>query len=530
MRRAGPTRAATTTRTRASTRSTGSSVSGSTSARYSGCDAGVRHGAAAGGGDALGVGARRLRSRPRGVEPGAQRQRADALLGAEADVAGGQREPVGLAHRGHDLEAHRDVEVAHHPPEDGDLLGVLLAEVGDVGRDDVEQLADDGADAVEVPGAALGALEDGARPADADARGEAVGVDLLDRAGRTGRRRRALGRRRRRAPRCAGRRRGRVASSNWAGLTNSETTTSSQASRAARISASWPAWNAPIVGTSPTRAAGRAGGGHVGADLGDRPERPHAAPPRRASRVAAASASNSGSRSGARSATAARWRATVASSPRAIGPVSASLGAQPRPVLDRGAHQRREQRAVDARGGGEPLRRALERDEEVRGDRGRRVVGGAVVVGDRAWRACRAARPARAPRRAPAAWSRRRRRPRRRTPARRAARDGHQRVQRERLVAGERRRARSRPSSGRRAGRARRRPPRRRSRRPGTHSSTASAPSGRAPRPSGPSTWRPAARRAAARAVPRRPRRRSRGVEWSGSGPVLAWEIPAGSP
>ncbi len=50
------------------------------------------------------------------------------------------------------------------------------------------------------------------------------------------------------------------------------------------------------------------------------------APPRagrRRSRVAAASASNRSSRSGVRSATASRWRATVASSPRAIGPVSA---------------------------------------------------------------------------------------------------------------------------------------------------------------------------------------------------------------
>ena len=57
---------------------------------------------------------------------------------------------------------HGEVEVAHHAADHDDLLGVLLAEERDVGRDDVEQLADDGADAVEVPGAALGALQHGA--------------------------------------------------------------------------------------------------------------------------------------------------------------------------------------------------------------------------------------------------------------------------------------------------------------------------------------------------------------------------------
>ena len=62
--------------------------------------------------------------------------------------------PSGSRTVGHDLDAHREVQVGDHPPHDGDLLGVLRAEVGGVGRDDVEQLGHDGADAGEVPGAA----------------------------------------------------------------------------------------------------------------------------------------------------------------------------------------------------------------------------------------------------------------------------------------------------------------------------------------------------------------------------------------
>ena len=98
---------------------------------------------------------------------------------------------------------------------------------------------------------------------------------------------------------------------------------------------------------------------------------------RRARRTAA-------SRSGVRSATAARWRATVASSPRAIGPGErvARRRAAPssRPRRGRAARAARGRRPAVR---GEPLRRALERDEEVRRDRGGRVVGGAVLVGDR---------------------------------------------------------------------------------------------------------------------------------------------------
>ena len=139
--------------------------------------------------------------------------------------------------------------------------------------------------------------------------------------------------------------------------------------------------------------------------LGDGADRPHAAA---STRDAATRASNVSSRSGARSSIAARWRAIVASSPRATGPVSACSAPVRGPVLERGAGERDEQLAGDAGGGGEPLGRALERDEEVGGDRGGGVVGGAVLVGDldgrvmpqRAAPALRATSRARARRRA----------------------------------------------------------------------------------------------------------------------------------
>ena len=59
-----------------------------------------------------------------------------------------------------------------------------------------------------------------------------------------------------------------------------------------------------------------------------------------------------------------------------------ALGAERGPVLDRGAHERGEQRRGRRRRWRQALGGALERDEEVRGDRGGRVVGGAVLVGD----------------------------------------------------------------------------------------------------------------------------------------------------
>ncbi len=90
--------------------------------------------------------------------------------------------------------------------------------------------------------------------------------------------------------------------------------------------------------------------------------------------------------------------ATVSSSPRATGPVSARSGpsaAQFSTVLrTSGASRSRAGRAPGRRrrpslGGG------LQRDQEVRGDRGGGVVGGAAVVGDLERAACPGSGPAR---------------------------------------------------------------------------------------------------------------------------------------
>ena len=58
-----------------------------------------------------------------------------AGLGVEVGVARAHRQAVGLAHGRQHLDPHREVEVADHAPDHRRLLGVLLAEVGDVGAD-----------------------------------------------------------------------------------------------------------------------------------------------------------------------------------------------------------------------------------------------------------------------------------------------------------------------------------------------------------------------------------------------------------
>ena len=96
---------------------------------------------------------------------------------------------------------------------------------------------------------------------------------------------------------------------------------------------------------------------------------------RRAPRRAAAARARS-------RASASRWRSTVASSPRAIGPVSASA-----PRSAQFAAVRRTSGASSSRASSIPIRveqlggRLLERDEEVGGDRGGGVVGGAPLLG-----------------------------------------------------------------------------------------------------------------------------------------------------
>ena len=194
-----------------------------------------------------------------------------------------------------------------------------------------------------------------------------------------------------------------------------------------------------MVGHEADRAAVAARGGAARRAARHGAQRPHAGTAA-SSRVASASASKSASSSGVRSAIAARWRATVASSPRAIGPVSAPLAARARAQFStRRADERDQQLAVGARLRGEQaLGGGLEGDEEVRGDRRRGVVGGAVGVVDLDGAACRArSASSRAAASAPASA------PATAQPAPAnvgaGAGHGHQRVQREALVRRERR-------------------------------------------------------------------------------------------
>ena len=182
-----------------------------------------------------------------------------------------------------------------------------------------------------------------------------------------------------------------------------------------------------------------------------------------------------------------------------------ALGAERAPSSRRSRARAGRARRGRRRARGEPLGGGLERDEEVRGDRGGGVVGGAVRVGDLDRRRGRGGARARSA--TPRAWAV--------VPA----------------TAAEAPASRAAPSAGTvisgcsenascgasassvvapeqwptRATAARSRRQRWRSRRPGRARSTTSASGRRAPRPSGPSTSSPASRRPAASARPRRP-------------------------
>ena len=211
MRRTSPTRAATATSASPSIASTRGEVVGVDELEVLGLDLKLLH-----------RGAReRARSRLASRSPPATASSAASQRPASARArARGRRRAAGRcgstargrrarARWGGDLDAHGDVEVAHELADHQRLLGVLLAEVRDVGPDHVQQLGHDGRDAVEVLGAAVRALERlGERAADADLGREARRVDLRGRA-RRGCRRRPPAPARRRAPRRAGRRRGR---------------------------------------------------------------------------------------------------------------------------------------------------------------------------------------------------------------------------------------------------------------------------------------------------------------------------------
>ena len=388
----------------------------------------------------------------------------------------------------------------------------------------------------EVLGAARGALERLGEPRDADGGREP----------RRGRPPRAAGAKRRSTPLAGGQRGvaglvarvgGEVlAGPNCAGLTNSETTTTSQAlaraadqrevalvqgahrrdqpdPRAPRGGPASAARSSATVRTVLMRATSAAR--ELARGLGERVEEVRAA------------------RARARR----RRRAGAPPSPRRRGRPGRSAPARARaPPSSRRSRGRAAPAArLDAGGRGQALGGGLQRDEEVRGDRGGGVVGGAVLVGDLDGAPC----PSAGQGEGVGGRARGRR-----------ARDGAARAGEVRA----RRRARSsagaaRTPRGRRAPRAAVAPEqwptsgpgrdgarrRRRSRRRGRTGAGRRRRRRRlAPRPSGPSTPQARRRRAAASAVPRRPaaddaqERQARG-EVGGSVPVPAWEIPVGA-
>ena len=110
----------------------------------------------------------------------AMEQRGDLpLRGREVDVARRQGETVGLSHGGHRHDVDGNIQIAHHLLHDRQLLIVLLAKVGAVRQGLEQQLAHHGRDAVEMP-RAVKALEHVAHAGDADGRGEALRIHLID--------------------------------------------------------------------------------------------------------------------------------------------------------------------------------------------------------------------------------------------------------------------------------------------------------------------------------------------------------------
>ena len=193
------------------------------------------------------------RARRRGRESRAragERGRSRARPRTAAFVSRRERQAVRIADGRHRADLDLEIEIADEPPDHGDLLRVLLPEVGALRADDVEELQANRRDAAEVAGAVV-ALEPARDPLHVDPGLEAGRVDLL----RRGREEDVGARVRRRARRRGLSSRGYAArsepSSNCAGLTKRLTTTTSFSARAARINASWPACNAPIVGTRP---------------------------------------------------------------------------------------------------------------------------------------------------------------------------------------------------------------------------------------------------------------------------------------
>ena len=210
-----------------------------------------------------------------GDEEGAEEGGRGRPLGrGQVGVARRHREAVALADGRGDADLHREAEVRDEAHHDGALLGVLLAEDGDVGEDEAEEAGDDGGDAVEVPGAArpLHPLRDAG---DVDRRGEAGRVDHVDRRGEEEVDARPRGASPRRPRGRAGSARSPRPGPNCVGLTKIETTTFPARLRAWSTRARCPAWSAPIVGTKRDALPLLAPGGEGAPEVEDVRDRLH---------------------------------------------------------------------------------------------------------------------------------------------------------------------------------------------------------------------------------------------------------------
>ena len=154
---------------------------------------------------------------------------------------------------------HRHIEVGNHPPDDRQLLRVLLAEIRHVGLNDVEQLQHHGRDAVEMAGPVSPAQVIG-QSADVHRAAQRARIHLGDRRREHEVDAELPAQRRGRHRACADSASRSSARSNCSGLTKMLTTTVPHSRRARSISRAWPACSAPIVGTRPigsVRAARR---------------------------------------------------------------------------------------------------------------------------------------------------------------------------------------------------------------------------------------------------------------------------------
>ena len=209
----------------------------------------------------------------------------------EAAVPRREREPVGVAHRRDDSHRQLEVEVANHAADDRGLLRVLLAEVGAIGTDEVEELEADRGDGAKVAGA-VRAFEPLRELRHLDPRLEARADRARPRTGRRRRRRRPPRPSPDRPPRRADRRRGRRVSPNWVGVhEQAHDHRLALLPRRAEQGEMARRWNAPIVGTRPIDPLAQRT--ECLPELGDRAHRLHAS-----AFVVSASATYIGSSSG----------------------------------------------------------------------------------------------------------------------------------------------------------------------------------------------------------------------------------------